>query len=189
MRTIRLNMQIGMKAVLVCSALTACTNMDPRLSPEGALFVKQAAGLTDAYNRRHGTHYPVPHLSLDAMPGQASVVGTADYSAWTIHINPLWAQKDPCTVRKEALPHELAHLFVYYDQYGPPQTATLFTRDGLKQVAMNGPGLQDSSEEHGPAWQGMARALGADPCREGYCYSAQPYKKYPPDCSGALAAR
>ncbi|HEX2667393.1 MAG TPA: hypothetical protein VHP13_03375 [Gammaproteobacteria bacterium] len=182
-------MRSSIKSLFLCLSLAACTHMDPRLNPQGVLFAEQLDGMTARYNLAHGTDYPAPQLSLDAMPAQPSVIGTADYSAWTIHINSAWLKRNPCLVQGEALPHELAHLFVYYDKYGPPQTVTLNGRRGPVQVAMNGPGLQDLSEEHGKEWQATARALGADPCREGYCYSAKPYKKYPPDCSGSLAAR
>jgi predicted SprT family Zn-dependent metalloprotease len=86
-------------------------------------------------------------------------------------------------VQHEALPHELAHLIIYYEKYGPPRTAALPTPNGIKLVAMNGPGLQDVSDEHGQEWQQVARDLGADPCKEGYCYSTKPYKDFPLKCA------
>jgi len=176
-------MRLGWLMVACCLGLSACSNLDPRLNPAGALFAQRMTHLTETYNQRYGTHYPVPHLSIEDMSSRPTVVSAAEYSAWTVHINRLWVLKDPCTVDHEALAHELAHLFVYYDKYGPPQTALLNTAKGMQLVAMNGPGLlQDSTVEHGPEWQAKARALGADPCREGYCYSAKPYKKYPLSC-------
>jgi hypothetical protein len=177
--------------VLLGTLLAGCASMDPRVDPTGVLFAQDLQQMTDSYNSEHGTHYPVPHLSLDAIGLPDSVVGAADYSTWTIHLNPIWVQQDHCLVEHEALPHELAHLIFYYHEYGPPKTATLPTRDGMKLVAMNGPGLQDVSEEHGPEWQAVARDLGADPCKEGYCYSDRPYKRYPITCTTdkrALAA-
>lgn len=165
--------------------LTGCANMDPRADSTGMLFAQDLQQLTDGYNRGHGTHYPVPKLSLDPIGLSASVVGASDYSTWTIHLNPDWVAKDHCLVVREALPHELAHLIVYYDEYGPPKTAELPTPKGMRLVAMNGPGLQDVSDEHGAQWQVVARELGADPCKEGYCYAAKPYKKYPLTCATA----
>ena len=169
-------------------SLAGCSSMDPRLDPTGLVYSRQVSRMTSGYNAAHGTHYPVPQLSLDAMNLPTSVVGAADFSHWTVHINPLWVKKDPCLVDREALAHELAHLFVYYDEYGPPRSALLNTDKGTRLVAMNGPGLQDLSSEHGAAWQAKARALGADPCKEGYCYSARPYKKYPIACAGEETA-
>ena len=174
--------------VLLCGSLSACSNLDPRLDPQGALFTRQVQRMTEDYNRGHGTRYPVPQLAEEEMASLPSVVGAADYSRWTIHINKLWARKDPCIVMQEALAHELAHLFVYYDEFGPPQTAFINTSKGMTLVAMNGPGLQDSTVEHGSEWQAKARQLGADPCREGYCFSERPYKKYPPSCDGSMMA-
>jgi hypothetical protein len=156
--------------------------MDARQTSQAAALNRQAAQLTATYNRSHGTHYPAPSLKIDSQGLGDSIIGAAEYSSWTIHLNPEWVEKDVCMVDQEALPHELAHLFVYYDQYGPPQTAMLPTPQGPKLVAMNGPGLQDMGEEHGSAWQKMARDLGADPCKEGYCYSPRPYKKFPLKC-------
>lgn len=171
--------------VLLGLLLTGCASMDPRADPTGVLFARDLQRLTDGYNREHGTHYPVPKLSLDPIGLSASVVGASDYSTWTIHLNPAWVAKGDCLVAREALPHELAHLIVYYDEYGPPRTAELPTPKGMRLVAMNGPGLQDVSDEHGPEWQVVARELGADPCKEGYCYAARPYKKYPLTCATA----
>lgn len=182
-------MHFGKGFLLFClAALAGCSNVDPRMDPQGALFAAQLTRMTGDYNAAHGTRYPVPQISLDAQGLPDSVVGAADFSHWTIHINPLWVHKDPCLVDQEALAHELAHLFVYYDEYGPPQSALLNTAKGMQLVAMNGPGLADLSEEHGAAWQSKARALGADPCREGYCYSARPYRKYPITCAGTETA-
>jgi hypothetical protein len=181
-------MRSGMVVLLCCGLLAGCSNLDPRLDPQGALFTQDVQRMTEDYNHVHGTRYPVPQLNEDEMASLPSVVGAADYSRWTIHINKLWVRKDPCTVRREALAHELAHLFVYYDQFGPPQTAFINTSRGMQLVAMNGPGLQDSSVEHGSQWQVKARELGADPCREGYCFSERPYKKYPPECDGGMLA-
>lgn len=175
--------------VVLCGLLAGCSSMDARQTSQDVAFNRQAAQLTAAYNRSHGTHYPVPHLSIDASGLGDSVISAAEYSSWTIHLNAEWVERDVCMVDKEALPHELAHLFVYYDEYGPPRTATLPTATGPKLVAMNGPGLQDVSEEHGAAWQAKARALGADPCKEGYCYSPVPYKKFPLKCGLGVASR
>lgn len=175
-------MQIANRAVWLCAlALAGCTSVDPRLSPEGALFTDRLTALTESYNQAHGTHYPVPKLSLDEMPAQPSIIGEAEFSTWTVHINRRWVQKDPCIVRDEALPHELAHLFIYYNKYGPPQIAYLDSPKGMQLVAMNGPGLQDYSTEHGGDWQAMARSLGANPCAEGYCQAAH-IKRYPLTC-------
>jgi hypothetical protein len=171
--------------VLLSMLLGGCASMDPRMDPTEVLFAQYLQHLTDSYNREHSTHYPVPKLSLEPIGLSASVVGASDYSTWTIHLNPDWVAKDHCLVEQEALPHELAHLIVYYDEYGPPRTAELPTPKGMRLVAMNGPGLQDVSDEHGAQWQMVARELGADPCKEGYCYAARPYKKYPPTCAPA----
>jgi hypothetical protein len=173
----------GLLVLALGGMLSACASMDPRVDPTGVLFAQELQQMTQSYNQEHGTHYPVPHLTLDPDGLPASVVGAADYSTWTIHLNPVWVQQDHCLVQQEALPHELAHLIFYYDKYGPPETAPLPTRNGIKLVAMNGPGLQDMSDEHGSAWQALARSLGADPCKEGYCYSDRPYKKYPLTCN------
>jgi hypothetical protein len=172
------------KGLVLCVGLllSGCASMDPRVNPTGVLFAQDLQQLTDSYNREHGSHYPVPKLSVDAIGLPGSVVGASDYSAWTIHLNPEWVAKDHCLVEREALPHELAHLIVYYDKYGPPQNALLPTPTGTRLVAMNGPGLQDLGDEHGARWQTVARDLGADPCKEGYCYAARPYKKYPLTC-------
>ncbi|HEY1992169.1 MAG TPA: hypothetical protein VGH71_06865 [Gammaproteobacteria bacterium] len=182
-------MRIG-KGFLLLSllSLAGCTNLDPRLDPTGLVYSQQVSRMTGAYNAAHGTHYPVPQVNIDAMNLADSVVGAADFTHWSLHINPLWVKKDPCLVDREALAHELAHLFVYYDEYGPPQSAMLSTPLGAKLVAMNGPGLADLGEEHGAAWQVKARALGADPCKEGYCYSERPYRKYPITCAGTETA-
>lgn len=169
-------------------ALAGCSSIDSRMDPTGALFAAQLTRMTGDYNAAHGTRYPVPQVSLDARGLPDSVVGAADFSHWAIHINPLWVKKAPCLVDQEALAHELAHLFVYYDEYGPPQSALLNTGKGMQLVAMNGPGLADLGEEHGAAWQAKARALGADPCKEGYCYSARPYREYPIACAGTETA-
>lgn len=174
--------------LLSLAVLAACTSMDPRVNPTGALFAQQIDRMTGGYNATHGTHYPVPQLSVDAQGLPDSVVGAADFTHWSIHLNPLWVKKDPCLVDREALAHELAHLFVYYDEYGPPQSALLDTGKGMQLVAMNGPGLADLGEEHGAVWQAKARALGADPCKEGYCYSDRPYKRYPIACAGTETA-
>jgi hypothetical protein len=168
--------------VLLGLLLAGCASMDPRMDPTGVLFAQDLQRMTQQYNAAHGTHYPAPRVSLDAMGFPASVVGAADYSAWTIHLNPAWAAKDDCLVAREALPHELAHLIVYYQRYGAPRNVQLPTPNGMKLVAMNGPGLQDVGDEHGAEWQTVARELGADPCKEGYCYSTRPYKKYPLTC-------
>ena len=182
-------MHFGKGCLLFCLVLLAgCGSVDPRMDPQGALFTAQLTRMTSDYNALHGTQYPAPRISLDAMGLPSSVVGAADFTHWTVHINPLWVEKDPCLVDREALAHELAHLFVYYDEYGPPQSALLNTGKGMQLVAMNGPGLADVSEEHGAAWQAKARALGADPCKEGYCYSARPYRKYPITCEGTETA-
>ena len=175
----------------MCLLLAGCSSMDPRLQTQADSFSRQVTQLTDSYNRDHGSHYPVPKVVVDPRGLSQSVIGAAAYSSWTIHLNAEWVEKDVCMVDQEALPHELAHLFVYYDKYGPPQTAMLSTASGPKLVAMNGPGLQDVSEEHGAAWQTMARALGADPCKEGYCPSPRPYKKFPLQCGldASVAAR
>lgn len=170
------------------ATLAGCSSVGTSLSPDEALYSRQISRMTDDYNAAHGTHYPVPRLSLDAQGLSTSVVGAADFSHWSIHINPLWVKKDPCLVDQEALAHELAHLFVYYDEYGPPQSALLDTGKGMQLVAMNGPGLADLGQEHGAAWQTKAKALGADPCKEGYCYSDRPYKKYPIACAGTQTA-
>lgn len=156
--------------VFICS-LAGCTHFDSRLDPQGILFAQRLTLMTHEYNRVHGTDYPVPQLYVDDMGLPDSAIAASQYSTWSIHLNPAWVKGDACLVVEEALPHELAHLFVYYDEYGPPQTAMLATPEGTKLVAMNGPGLQDVSSEHGPAWQTKARALGAHPCREGYCRS------------------
>lgn len=169
-------------------ALAGCSNLDPRLDPTGLVYSQQVSRMTEHYNAAHSTHYPVPQVNVDAVALPDSVVGAADFTHWSVHINPLWVKKDPCLVDREALAHELAHLFVYYDEYGPPQSAMLSTSTGAKLVAMNGPGLQDLSTEHGAAWQAKARALGADPCKEGYCHSEKPYKKYPITCAGTETA-
>jgi hypothetical protein len=173
--------------LLFLCGLSGCTNFDARLDPQGILFAQQVSRLTAHYNDSHGTHYPVPQVSTDDIGLPASAVAASQYSTWSIHINPAWVRRDSCLVIREALPHELAHLFVYYDEYGPPQTAMLPTTEGTKLIAMNGPGLQDLSSEHGPAWQEKARQLGANPCREGYCPAANPYRREPPDC-GAFAS-
>ncbi|HEY1773238.1 MAG TPA: hypothetical protein VGH91_08610 [Gammaproteobacteria bacterium] len=174
--------------VVLGMLLAGCASMDPRVDPTGVLFAQDLRHLTDSYNSTHGTHYPVPRLDLESIGLPDSVVGASDYSSWTIHLNPDWVAKDHCLVEKEALPHELAHLIVYYDEYGPPKTAELQTSAGTKLVAMNGPGLEDLGEEHGAQWQAVARELGADPCKEGYCYAARPYKKYPLTCAPAKRA-
>ena len=174
---------------IICLLLAGCSSMDPHLQTQADSFSRQVARLTAQYNHAHGTDYPVPKLVIDSKGLSESVIGAAAYSSWTIHLNAEWIERDVCMVGREALPHELAHLFVYYDEYGPPQTAMLPTSTGPKLVAMNGPGLQDLGEEHGATWQQVARDLGADPCKEGYCYSAQPYKKFPLHCGlGASVA-
>ena len=158
------------------------------MDPASLLYSRQLGRMTEQYNAAHGTHYPAPQVSVDAMNLPDSVVGAADFTHWSVHLNPLWVKKDPCLVDREALAHELAHLFVDYDEYGAPQSALLSTPTGTKLVAMNGPGLQDLGEEHGSAWQAKARALGADPCNEGYCYSERPYRRYPIRCAGTETA-
>jgi hypothetical protein len=168
--------------LVLCCMLAGCSSMEPRMQSQANSFSRQVSQLTDSYNLAHGTHYPVPKLQIDSSGMTQSVIGAAAYSSWTIHLNAEWVEKDVCIVNQEALPHELAHLFVYDDKYGPPQTAMLPTPLGLKLVAMNGPGLRDLSEDHGLAWQTKARALGADPCKEGYCYSPLPYKTHPLHC-------
>ena len=156
-------MHIG-KGFLLLSMVTlaGCDSLDPRMDPTGLVYSQQISRMTTDYNAAHGTRYPAPQVSLDAMNLPDSVVGAADFAHWTVHINPLWVKKDPCLVDQEALAHELAHLFIYYDEYGPPQSALLSTPTGAKLVAMNGPGLEDVSEAHGATWQAKARALGAD---------------------------
>lgn len=172
---------------IMCLLLAGCSSMDPRLQSQSTAFSHQVTQLTSSYNQSHGTHYPVPRVSLDNRGLGESVIGAAEYTSWTIHLNVEWVERDICMVDQEALPHELAHLFVYYDKYGPPRTAMVPTSSGPKLVPMNGPGLQDVSEEHGAAWQKTARALGADPCKEGYCYSPQPYKKLPLRCGSSAS--
>lgn len=169
-------------------SLAACANVDPRVDLYGLGYTQRVSEMTAHYNATHGTHYPAPQVSLAPIELPDSVVGAADFTRWSVDINPLWVKKDPCLVDREALAHELAHLFVDYDEYGPPRSAMLSTRRGATLVAMNGPGLQDLSEEHGTAWQDKARALGADPCKEGYCHSARPYKRYPIICAGTETA-
>src|SRR4051812_48292555 len=112
---------------MLCLLLAGCSSMDPRLQSPTDSFSRQGGQLTDSYNLAHGTHYPVPKLEIDPSGMADSVIGAAAYSSWTIHLNAEWVEKDVCMVDQEALPHELAHLFVYYDKYGPPRNATVPT--------------------------------------------------------------
>ena len=168
---------------LLSAVLTACADAPAVDRSEEMLIDHEVAQLTVDYNRAHATRYPVPLVRLRDFPNQPSTVGAADYSRWTIVLNPLWLRRDLCTVYKEAIAHELAHLFVDYDDYGQPRTVLVNTRHGMQFLTLNGPPLlQDSATEHGLAWQEKARALGADPCKEGYCYDPHPYRRFPPTC-------
>lgn len=175
---------VTLAMLLVCSLLSACSSMEALQSPEEASLTTQMSGLVGAYNQRHGTDYRVPQVLFVDHLDQPSTIASADYAGWAISVNKTWMKKDPCLVAHEAVPHELAHLLVDVRQYGLPVTTILATREGPKVMAFNGPPpLEDRSEEHGPEWQDMARELGADPCREGYCRSARPYSKYPLVCA------
>ena len=169
--------------LLICSLLSACSSMEALQSPEEAALTAQMSRLVAAYNQRHGTDYRAPLVLFVDQADDPTTIASADYADWSISVNKSWIKKDPCLVAQEVVPHELAHLLVDVQHYGPPESVTLLTREGPKVVAFNGPPLlEDQSEEHGPEWQVMARELGAHPCREGYCYSPRPYSKYPLAC-------
>ena len=166
-----------------CTLLSACSSMEVLPSSEEAALTAQASRLVAAYNRSHGTDYPVPQVLFEDRPDEPSTLASADYTNWAITVYKSWMKTTPCLVSKEAIPHELAHLLVDYRHYGAPQAAVLPTRGGPKVVAFNGPPmLEDQADEHGSEWQVLARELGAHPCREGYCYSPWPYSKYPLRC-------
>lgn len=180
---------VTLAMLLVCSLLSACSSMEALPSPEETSLTTQMSRLVAAYNQRHGTDYRVPQVQFEDRLDQSTTIASADYASWSISVNKTWMKKDPCLVAHEAVPHELAHLLVDVRQYGLPETMILATRKGPKVMAFNGPPpLTDRSDEHGPEWQGMARELGADPCREGYCRSARPYSKYPLACADTGSA-
>lgn len=169
-----------------CTLLSACSSMEVLPSPEEGALSAQTSRLIAAFNRSHGTDYPVPQVLFEDQPVEASTLASADYTNWAITVYKSWMKAAPCLVSKEVIPHELAHLLVDYRHYGAPQAAVLPTRGGPKVVAFNGPPmLEDQADEHGIEWQVLARELGAHPCREGYCYSPWPYSKYPLKCSAA----
>ena len=175
--------------LLACSLLSACSSMEALQSPEEASLTTQMSRLVVAYNQRHGTNYRTPLVMFEDHLDQATTIASADYASWTISVNKTWIKKDPCLVAHEAVPHELAHLLVDVRHYGLPETMILDTREGPKVMAFNGPPpLEDRSDDHGAEWQDMARELGADPCREGYCRSARPYSKFPLACADAGSA-
>ena len=170
--------------LFVALSLAACADAPAVDRSEEMLIDSTVVQLTADYNRTHATRYPVAHVRFQDFPNQPSTVGGAEYSRWTIVLNPLWVRRDLCTVCKEAIAHELAHLFVDYDDYGPPRTVLIDTTRGMQFLSLNGPPhFQDSATEHGPAWQAKARALGADPCKEGYCHDPHPYRRFPLICS------
>jgi hypothetical protein len=172
--------------LLSITFLGACSTVDPRLNTQQSVLDGKLQRLLADYNARHHTHVEVPVLKIEDNTDQPGKIAEADYSTWSISVNGLWLKKDPCIVYKEAVAHELAHLLVYYQQFGAPRAATMLTRTGPVVVAFNGPAeLQDSSLEHGKVWQDMALELGAHPCEEGYCRSAHPYSKSPLTCSAA----
>ena len=175
--------------LLICSLLSACSSMEALQSPEEASLTMQMSRLVADYNQRHGTDYRVPSVLFEDHADQPTTIASADYVNWSVSVNKTWMKKDPCLVAHEAVPHELAHLLVDVKHYGLPETTILDTREGPKVVAFNGPPpLEDRSEEHGPEWQDMARELGADPCREGYCRSLRPYSRYPWACTDISSA-
>ena len=176
--------------ILACSLLTGCGGLPQRHSPQEAALTNQVVKMVTDYNRRHGTRYAVPSMIFEDRPASPTMIASANYTMWSIRVNKLWIKQDPCLVFKEAVAHELAHLLVYYQEYGEPITVTLQSRTGAHIVAFNGPPmLQNSMDEHGKAWQTMARELGADPCKEGYCYSPRPYSKYPLVCADPSGAK
>jgi hypothetical protein len=180
----QLPMKLGALCIVLAGLiLAACSSVNVKdITPETTLR-HEMTQLVDHYNSIHGTNYPTPKLKIEDFNNFPSVVAAADYSDWTVLINQSWVNKDMCLVYKEALAHELAHLFVYYDQYGPPQTVLFPTTRGAEMIALNGPPLlQDTMDEHGRAWQEKARALGAHPCKEGYCRTTHPYRKFPLHC-------
>jgi len=180
---------LRLAAISLLTLLSACSSVEPKYTLQEMELQQRATMLLADYNARHSTHYPAPTLSVDPQLEASGVVASADYALWTIKVNAQWVEKDFCLVYKEAVAHELAHLLLNFQQYGSPQTAVVTTRTGTEIVAFNGPtALRDSDEEHGPDWQAMARDLGADPCKEGYCRDPRPYSKYPLTCSAGSAA-
>jgi len=179
----------GLIFLLSLSLLGACSGVPPQATQtdaQQAVLQSELQGLLRDYNARHHSHVQLPNLSIQEDTRHPGMIASADYSNWKISINGLWLKKDPCIVYKEAVAHELAHLLVDYQQFGAPQAATLLTQRGPVVVAFNGPPeLEDSSEEHGRAWQAMALELGAHPCEEGYCRSSHPYAKSALTCSAA----
>lgn len=172
--------------LLLLSLLSGCGSIGSVQDSQEALVIDRVTQVMTAYNAAHGTHYDVPQVVFDDYLERPSEIAAADYSRWTIHFNRLWLTKSPCMLYKEAVPHELAHLVADYQQYGRPQTVLMSTARGAQLVAMNVPPLQDSADEHGRAWQEVARAMGANPCKEGYCRDPRPYSKYPMRCIGSL---
>ncbi len=176
----------GFIFLLSLSLLGACSTVEPKLDAQQSVLDNKLQRLLTDYNDRHHSHVKMPALKIDEDTDQPGMIASANYSSWSISINGLWLKKDPCIVYKEAMAHELAHLLVDYQQYGMPRATTMQTRKGPVVVAFNGPvELQDSSLEHGVAWQDMALELGAHPCEEGYCRSSHPYSKSPLACSVA----
>jgi hypothetical protein len=182
----QLPMKLGALCVVLAGLiLAACSSVDVKVTTPEAALRQQMMHLVDNYNSIYGAHYPMPQLRVEIFSNSPTVIAAADYSDWAVLVNQTWVDKNLCLVSKEALPHELAHLFVYYDQYGPPQTVMFSAAHGAEMVALNGPPLlQDTMDEHGPAWQVKARALGAHPCKEGYCRTKHPYRRFPLQCTG-----
>lgn len=178
-------MNIGKSVIVLMSLLllTACSSLNPRTENQQTLLDTKLRHLLAAYNTRHGTHIQLPRITVADQPDQPSMIASTDYATWSISVNPAWIRKNPCLVYHEAMAHELAHLIADYLQYGKPRSAILMSRNGPFTVAFNGPpALQDPGDEHGKLWQTLAFELGANPCKEGYCYDPQPYWKTPLQC-------
>lgn len=173
-----------MKKLLTVIFLAAClTGCGYRPSANQQKVMTEVANMVTTYNAQNGTHYPQPNITF-LQSDLPDIVGDADYGTWTLQFNASWVEQKPCWILKEGVPHEVAHLFVEYDQYGPPRTAYVEGPNGSVPVTFNGPKpLTDDATLHNDKWRAMAAKLGANPCKEGYCPDPHPYStSNPPPC-------
>ena len=136
-----------MRGLILCAvlALTGCAGfVQPRLG-SGPLQ-DRATELVNAYNVRHGTHYPVPAVRVGSTfplfqaqtwcPRQPD--GTYSHGCY-ITVRPSRAYQQTAYALANTLPHEVAHAL----------------------CAMAHP--DTDYRDHGPAWRAIALELGLDP--------------------------
>lgn len=102
---------------------------------------------------KYNVDVPFPHV---VYLKRGTTAGTANHRTWTIDLNPVLLMENLDSFIEDTVPHELAHLacdLIYPEAHRPAQS--MFAAYGRRQ----------KREPHGPRWQEIMRALGADPSR------------------------